>query len=127
MGAAAARTRLTSDINRAFSARNVASSAQQIRSQKPRGDFLDICDTLGFMQHLHRGNLPRYRRTLNLPMVVRRTLTAAFRESLFHRPSPIPLKIAINHADEHSIHVTHSDKQISVVLNRPDPAPRSKS
>lgn len=127
MGAAAARTRLTSDINRAFSARNIANSAQQIRSQKPRGDFLDICDTLGFMQHLHRGNLPRYRRTLTLPMVVRRTLTAAFREALFHRPSPIPLKIAINHADEHSIHVTHSDKQISVVLNRPDPQPSRKS
>lgn len=127
MGAAAARTRLTADINRAFNARNIANSAQQVRAQAPRGDFLDICDSLGFMQPLHRGNLPRYRRALNLPMVVRRTLTAAFREALFHRPAPIPLKIAINHADEHSIRVTHSDKRISVELNRPDPVPRSGS
>ena len=127
MGAAAVRTQLAANINRAFSVGNIANSAQQVRSQKPRGDFLDICDALGFMQPVHRGDLPRYRRTLNLPTVVRRTLTAVFRESLFHRPAPIPLNIAINHADEHSIHVTHTDKQISVVLNRPDPAPRGSA
>lgn len=127
MGAAAARTKLAANINRAFNSRNIANSAQQVRAQAPRGDFLDICDSLGFMQPLHRGDLPRYRRTLTLPNLVRRTLTASFREALFNRAGPIPLKIEINHADEHSIHVTHSDKQISVVLSRPDPPARSGS
>jgi hypothetical protein len=122
MGAASQRVRLTRALNQAFSAANIEASADQVRALPARADFLDISDALGVMSPAAHANLRRYRRTLSLPTVVQRVLTAAYKESLLNKPKPIPLRIQINRTPRHSISVEHSDKLIKVVLNRPDVA-----
>jgi hypothetical protein len=122
MGAASQRVRLTRALNQAFSAANIEASADRARALPARADFLDISDALGVMSASAHANLRRYRRTLSLPTVVQRVLTAAYKESLLNKPKPIPLRIQINRAPRHSVSVEHSDKLIKVVLNRPDVA-----
>jgi hypothetical protein len=122
MGAASQRVRLTRALNQAFSAANIEASADRVRALPARADFLDISDALGVMSPAAHANLRRYRRTLSLPTVVQRVLTAAYKESLLNKPKPIPLRIQINRTPRHSISVEHSDKLIKVVLNRPDVA-----
>ncbi len=122
MGRASHRVALTRGLNRAFSAQNIEGSAQRVKALPARADFLDISDALGVLSESAHANLRRYRRALTLPMVVQRTLTAAYKESLLHDPKPIPLRIQINPAPRNSISVEYTEKQIKVVLNWPDVA-----
>jgi hypothetical protein len=122
MGRASHRVALTRGLNRAFNAQNVEESAQRVKALPTRADFLDISDALGVLPDSAHANLRRYRRALTLPMVVQRTLTAAYKESLLNEPNPIPLRIQINPAPRHSVSVEYTEKQIRVVLNRPDVA-----
>ena|SRR5579864_6714541 len=120
MGMARYRVQLTRDLNRAFGAPNIEASAQIVRALPARADFLDISEALGLLAQHHGGNFRRYRQKLTLPRVVQRVLTAAYKESLLNQPKPIPLRIQINKAPRHSVQVEYTEKQIKVVLNRPD-------
>ncbi len=122
MGRASHRVALAKGLNRAFNAQNVEASARTVKALPARADFLDISDALGVLSEGAHANLRRYRRALTLPMVVQRTLTAAYKESLLHEPKPIPLRIQITPARRHSISVEYTEKLIKVVLNRPDVA-----
>jgi hypothetical protein len=124
MGAADARQELVRDINEAFSAANIGRSAERVRANSPRGDFLDISEALGFLAKLHGGDVARYRRRLTFPPLIRRLLTTAYRAALFNKPNPIPMHIEINPSEDHSVRVSYTGQLISVVLTRPDPTPR---
>lgn len=121
MGDLTNRTKLAANLNRAFSASQIAASAQIVKQLSPRADFLDISQALGALDHLQIGNLRRYRRRLTLPPVVQRILTATYRTALLTKPNPIPLRIQIKHGRRHSIEVNSTNTSISVVLTRPDP------
>lgn len=120
MGDASHRVRLARGLNHAFSAANIEASAERVRALPARADFLDISDALGVMSEAAHANLRRYRRNLTLPTVVQRVLTAAYKESLLHKPKPVPLRIQINRAPRDSISVEYTEKLIKVMLNRPD-------
>src|SRR5262249_15046305 len=96
MGGAAARTKLERNINRAFGAAQIRKSANRVAKLRPRADFLDISEALGCIAHIPFRDLKRYRRTLTIPPLIQRVLTAAYRDALFHEPKPIPLRIKIN-------------------------------
>jgi hypothetical protein len=121
MGAAAARTKLERNINRAFGAAQIRKSANRVAKLGPRADFLDISEALGCIAHIQYGNLKRYRRTLTIPQLIQRVLTAAYRDALFHEPKTIPLRIKINDGRNHSVEVKTTDRLITVALTRPDP------
>jgi hypothetical protein len=121
MGAAAMRTKLERNLNRAFGASQIKKSANQVAKLGARADFLDISDALGCMAHIPFGNLKRYRRVLAIPPFIQRALTAAYRDALFREPRPIPLRIRIVNGRTHSVEVKTTDRLINVRLTRPDP------
>ena len=120
MGEARDRTKLERNLNRAFGAAQIKKSANQVAKLGPRADFLDISEVLGCMSHIPFGSLRRYRRVLTIPPLIRRILTAAYRDALFHQPEALPLRIKINVGRDHSIEVRTTDRSIIVVLTRPD-------
>jgi hypothetical protein len=123
MGGVRDRTKLERNLNRAFGAAQIKKSANQVAKLGPRADFLDISDALGCISHIPFRSLRRYRRVLTIPPLIRRILTAAYRDALFHQPKALPLRIKINVGRDHSIEVRTTDRSINVVLTRPDPKP----
>jgi len=121
MGAAAQRTKLERNINRAFGVAQIKKSAERVAKLGPRADFLDISEALGCIAHIPYGNLKRYRGMLTIPPLIQRVLTAAYRDALFHEPEPTPMRIKINDGRSHSVEVKTTGRLISVVLARPEP------
>lgn len=121
MGGARDRIKLERNLNRVFSAAQIKKSANQVAKLGPHADFLDISEALGCISHIvPYGGLRRYRRVLTIPPLIRRILTAAYRDALFHQPKALPLRIKINVGPNHSIEVKTTDRSIIVVLTRPD-------
>jgi hypothetical protein len=110
------RNKIERNLNRAFSAAQIKKSANQVAKLGPRADFLDISEAVGALSDIQIGSLRRYRRVLTIPPLIRRILTATYREALFHQPKGLPLRIKINAARDHSIEVRSTDRSIVVVL-----------
>ncbi|MGH7155605.1 MAG: hypothetical protein ACREF3_16880 [Acetobacteraceae bacterium] len=116
----ATRDVLVGDINLAFNRVNIQATAARLATVATTGDFLDICDHLGFLQTIHGGNLVQYKRNLAIPEVNRQLLTAAFRASLTAAPDPIPLQILISSGSHDIVTVTVTDAEVSVIVVRAD-------
>jgi hypothetical protein len=129
-GGPSSRCDLINAINEAFNRLNIRATARQLGPLAGTGDFLDICEALGFLQPMHQGNFARYRRQLTIPMVNQALLTAAFRQSLTAKPAPIPLQILIVSGTRDILSVTSTASEITVVVTRDEPvrqAPRKRA
>lgn len=123
MAAAIHRPALVNNINSAFSPANIAASVARLPGPSSRADFLEISRRVGVLGTMNEAEFRRYRRKMNtvIPPQIQQILTVVHRAALYATP-PIPMHIQINPAGPPSIHVTHTDQLISIVLNRPDPA-----
>jgi hypothetical protein len=110
------RTKIERNLNRAFGAAQIKKSANQVAKLGPHADFLDISEALGCLSGIPYGSLRRYRRVLTIPLLIRRILTAAYRDALFHQPKSLPMRIKINAGRDHSIEVRTTDRSVIVVL-----------
>ena len=119
-GGPSTRCDLINAINEAFNRLNIGDTARQLGALAATGDFLEICEALGLLQPLHRGNFARYRQQLTIPMVNQALLTAAFRQSLTAKPAPIPLQILIASGTHDILTVTSTATEITVVVTRDD-------
>jgi hypothetical protein len=115
------RPELIANINRAFSAENIAQTANRLTPLRPRADVFNILDTLGFLNFVRDHNIALYRRRVGIPTLNQRVLTLAFRTSLLNRRGPIPLHFNIVSGPREVVDVTTSDRLISVELIRIDP------
>jgi hypothetical protein len=122
-GGPSTRCDLINAINEAFNRLNIDDTVQRLGGLAATGDFLEICEALGLLQPLHLGNFARYRQQLTIPMVNQALLTAAFRQSLTARPSPIPLQILIASGTRDILTITSTATEITVVVTRDDPVP----
>lgn len=120
------RPDLVRDINRAFSARNIAKTAKQLAYLPPEADWLDIFQALGVLAHVTTLDLADYRKVLKIPALNQRILTEVFRTSLFGKGGPTPLRFAIYSASKEGVEVTTTPRLIGVVLLRIDP-PRHRT
>jgi hypothetical protein len=118
MGDDSIRYPLIENINRAFSAENIAATRQRLVPLSPRADVFEILDRLGLMGFVPNRDLPRYRRSVGIPRLIQRVLTQAFRTSLLNRPHPIPLQIDIVGRNREAAAIEFSPNLISVVLTR---------
>ena len=131
-GGPSTRVDLILAINEAFNRLNIQDTARQLGNLASTGDFLDICEALGFLTPLHRGNFAAYRRGLTIPPASQALLTTAFRQALTARPAPIPLQILIASGTRDILTVTSTSTEITVVVTRDDtptmarPAPRKR-
>ena len=116
------RPTLVTNINNTFGRANVQASVAGLPTG--RGDFLTICRKAGVLGQMNNAQFQRYRARTDtvLPPLIQRILTGSFRAALSASP-PIPLHIEINRTTTTSVEVVHTDQLISIVLNRPDPAP----
>jgi hypothetical protein len=132
-GGPSPRVDLINAINEAFNRLNIEDTANRLGALAATGDFLEICEALGLLSALHRGNFARYRQTLTIPSVNQALLTAAFRQALTAKPAPIPLQILIASGTRDILTVTSTSTEISVVVTRDDttamarPAPRKRA
>lgn len=119
-GGPSSRVQLICAINDAFNRLNVQSTAAQLGALAATGDFLDICEALGLLAPLHRGNFAAYKSNLTIPPVIQAMLTAAFRQALTATPQPIPLQILIVSGTHDFVTITTTATEISVLLARDD-------
>jgi len=119
-GGPSTRGDLIRDINEAFNRLNIQDTAKQLGNLASTGDFLDICEALGFLRPIHRGNFAAYRRGLTIPAPNQALLTTAFRQALTARPAPIPLQILIASGTHDILTVTSTATEITVVVTRDD-------
>jgi hypothetical protein len=127
LGNPGSRAGLISEINLAFSRRNIQATAARLGNLTVTGDFLDICKRLGFLDEMDGGDFARYKRELAIPETNRALVTAAFRTALTAQPRPIPLQILIVSGTHEIVTVTGTATEISVVVTRDEarsPAPR---
>jgi hypothetical protein len=110
------RNKIERNLNRAFGAAQIKKSANQVAKLGPRADFLDITEVVGALSGISFGSLRRYRRVLTIPPLIRRILTATYRDALFHKPKALPMRIKINAGRDHSIEVRSTNRSIAVVL-----------
>ncbi len=123
-GGPSTRCDLINAINEAFNRLNIQATANQLGALAATGDFLEICEALGFLQPMHLGNFARYRQQLTIPQVNQALLTAAFRQSLTAKPAPIPLQILIASGTRDILTITSTATEITVVVTRDDGAGR---
>jgi hypothetical protein len=124
------RAYLMQEINQAFSRRNVQQTAEKLGDLASTGDYLEICNHLGFLDAIHGGNFRHYRSTMPIPAVNQALMTAAFRHALTAQPKPIPLRILIVSGTHEIITITGTETEVSVVLTRDDSeraAPRKRA
>jgi hypothetical protein len=119
-GGPSSRVQLICAINDAFNRLNIQSTAAQLGTLASTGDFLDICEDLGLLAPLHRGNFAAYKTNLPIPPVIQSMLTAAFRHALTATPQPIPLQILIVSGMQDIVTITSTATEISVLLTRDD-------
>ena len=120
IGGPSTRRDLINEINDAFSRLDIGNTAARLGPLAATGDFLEICEALGFLSPLHRGNFIAYRRNLTIPAVNQALLSAAFHEALNARPQPIPLQILIVSGTRDILTVTSTESEITVVVTRDD-------
>ena len=116
------RPTLVNNINTTFGPQNVRANVAGLPTR--RGDFLTICRKAGVLGRMNNAQFQRYRARTDtvIPPLVQRILTASFRAALSASP-PVAMHIEINPTTAASVQVTYTDRLISIVLNRPDPAP----
>lgn len=119
-GGPSSRVQLICAINDEFNRLNIQSTAARLGTLASTGDFLEICDALGLLAPLHRGNFAAYRTNLTIPPVIQSMLTAAFRHALTATPQPIPLQILIVSGMQDIVTITSTATEISVLLTRDD-------
>ena len=123
MGEGADRVQLVQGINQAFDAANIRETARRASEFADRGDFLEICHSLGLLAPV-AADLQVYRRELTMPPLSREIMTVAFRASLFGRPGPTPLHLTIHNGEAEAINVGVRPDLISIRLTRTAPAVR---
>jgi hypothetical protein len=115
------RANFIRQINIDFGPANIANTAARLANLRRRGDMLQILHQLGILAIVTRQSLRAYRRELAIPKLNQKILTDAFREALFGRGGPTPLRFQIWSGRQEAIEVTVTARQISVVLIRIDP------
>ncbi len=120
-----ARIDLVNNLNRAFSAANIANTVTRLRNLSRRADFLTIARELGIIRQMDEATFRRYRRNLTFPRPIQQVLTIAHHAALFREP-PTPMHFEINDATPPSVEISVTDQLISITLNRPDPPPRAR-
>jgi hypothetical protein len=128
-GGPSTRTTLINQINEAFNRRSVEATAQRLGNIGRTGDFLDICERLGFLSEIHGGDFAGYKQGLSMPEVNQGLVTAAFRMALTGGPAPIPLRILIVSGTHEIITVTGTQTEVSIVVTRDERrgAPRKRA
>jgi hypothetical protein len=116
------RHTLVRNINDAFGPTKIRDTATRLKPLKPGADFLDITNTLGFLESFTSGNLAQYKKTLTIPGHIRRFLTLAFRTAVLHEPDPMPLRIAIVPGKGEAVRLAVTDRLISIILTRSKPS-----
>ena len=118
------RDELIKKINELFGPGGVASTASKTRRNKalgPDADVFDILHALGAFPWVKGKSVDRYRRSLPIPPVNQRILTAAFRAAMFGGKKPTPLHFEIYSGRAEAVEVKATAKRIEVVLLRVDP------
>lgn len=117
MGSPFTRPQLVGDINKAFNAKNIDSTADSVAHLAEEADAFDIVHTLGLFNLPSDEALAAYRADLGVPQLNKAILGLAFKAAVAGK---IPLHFAIVTGHRESVEVTTSDKLISVVLTRVD-------
>jgi hypothetical protein len=119
MGFLPDRERLMRQVDEAFSERNIAATADQLRPLlEIDADVFELLGALGFLSYVTDVDIATYRRNLPIPALHKRILTLVFRDALLFR-RPLKFKITSRGKNE-SINVTASDRLIEVDLIRSD-------
>lgn len=125
------RAYMVQQINEKCNRRNIQDTVAVLGDLAFTGDFLDICNKLGVLDRIHRGDFARYRSSLPIPAVNQALITAAFRHALTAKPNPIPLRLLLVSGYHEIVTITGTATEISVVVTRneapasepPEPAP----
>jgi hypothetical protein len=112
------RQTLARNINSAFGPKRIRNTAKRLKPLKPRADFLDITNALGFLKSFTPDGLNAYRRRLTIPLHIRRFLTLAFRTAILHAPYPMPLRITIVVGKAEAAQLRVTDGLMSLILTR---------
>ena len=112
------RRTLVRKINSAFGPKRIRNTAKRLKPLKPRADFLDITNALGFLKPFTASGLGAYRRSLTIPLHIRHFLTLAFRTAILNEPRPMPLRITIVVGKSEGARLRVTDRLISIVLSR---------
>ena len=115
------RDDLIKKINELFGPGLIADTAKKTRRLGDKADAFDILHALGAFPWVKGKSVARYRRSLPIPLVNQRILTAAFRTALFGDKKPTPLRFDIFSDRTESVEVKMSARRIDVVLLRVDP------
>ena len=115
----------TESKNRTQPQSSISSAQRKLRSQRTRlRNSVFWCrlpqyyllEQAGALSGINFGSLRRYRRVLTISPLIRRILTATYRDALFHKPKALPMRIKINAGRDHSIEVRSTNRSIAVVL-----------
>jgi hypothetical protein len=117
MGTMISRPQLVSDINHAFHPTRIAETAARLANLPPAADAFDHIHALGLFNLASQDELESYRSSLPIPPLNREVLAAAFRFAVANK---VPLSFAIVGGNDEAVHVSTSDKLVSVVLTRID-------
>lgn len=118
------RDDLIKKINELFGPGGVAATSRRVKRNKdlaPDADVFDILHALGAFPWVKGRSVDRYRKSLPIPLVNQRILTAAFRAAMFGDKAPTPLHFEIYSGRVEAVEVSTSAKRIDVVLLRVDP------
>lgn len=118
------RDELIKKINQLFGPKGIAATARSVKRNKalgPDADVFDILHALGAFPWVKGKSVDRYRKSLPIPMVNQKILTAAFRAAMFADKAPTPLHFEIYSGRVEAVEVTTTAKRIDVVLLRVDP------
>lgn len=118
------RDELIKRINDAFGPGGIESTTRRTKRNKdlgPDADVFDILHALGLFPWVKGKSVDRYRKSLPIPMVNQRILTAAFRAAMFGDRKPTPLHFEIYSGRVEAVEVKTTAKRIEVVLLRVDP------
>ncbi|MBU6499603.1 MAG: hypothetical protein KGJ41_08970 [Rhodospirillales bacterium] len=121
MGMMVLRPALVGRINQAFSARQIAATAARLARLPAQADVFDLVGELGLFELAEGTTVAAYRASLPIPALNQAILTLAFRQAV---RDVTPLNFAIVSGHGEAVHVSTSEKLISVVLVRVDKARR---
>ena len=121
MSVGVSRDELIDLINQLFGPGRIAGTAKRVKKLPPDADVFDILHALGAFPWVKGKSVAPYRRSLPIPLVNQRILTAAFRAALFGDKKPTPLHFDIFSARVEAVEVKTTAKLIDVVLLRVDP------
>jgi len=119
-GGQSSRTKFICEFNEFFNRRNVQATVARLGRLVNTGDALDICERLGLFAEMHDGDFSRYREELLIPDLNLGVVTAALRQALTAKPSPVPFQLLVVSGTHEVVTVTCTESAIACVLARND-------